>query len=363
MKTSDLVLYASCIPVRGYTRSLIYRLQEAQYNFIPNSLCDLLLAENGHLHVPKILANLSNDDQYIFNDYIQFLIDKRLAFWTNTPDLFPRMKDDWESPSLITNAVICIEEIDIAYLLSLVKQLEDLLCQCIELRFQTYFSHKAALQILSLFDHSIIESIEILVINYNDWYDIQWQESIVEHYPRVKRITLYNSKNYYKNIINDVIIEHIPQPFLEEKCGTVTHRSLIFSFSFYTEAIHFNSCLNRKLCVDSHGNIKNCPCSTHFFGNIQNDSLQSVVRTPEFQSLGKISKDMIEICKFCEFRYACPDCRIHTVHRKRLSHPEYCKYNPFIGRWEHEEGFLSVDSCGKYDDSGIFHLYPEYVED
>lgn len=363
MKKRNLVLYASCIPVKGYTRSLIYCLQEALYYPIPNSLYDLLYVGKGCLDLDKIASELSGSNLTIFNDYVQFLLDKRLAFCTNTPQLFPRLICDWESPSQVTNAIIYIDNSNytISDLQSIIMQLDDMICQCIELRFKINLSDKILIPILNLFKMSIVESIEILAIGQFNHLKILENNLILKKFPRVKRVTVYNTPEYHKSIIDDAILEWIPESYLESKCGTITHRSLIFSYPFFEEACNYSSCLNRKVCIDATGNVRNCPASKHIWGNVKNSSLQSIITQPRFQNLWKITKESVEVCKYCEFRFACPDCRIHIANMKYyLSHPKYCKYNPFIGKWQHESGFKSIESCGYYDETGKFNLYSSF---
>ena len=63
----------------------------------------------------------------------------------------------------------------------------------------------------------------------------------------------------------------------------------------------------------------------------------------------KIKKDDIDVCKDCEFRYICTDCRsIIKDLNYRYSQPVKCKYNPYLGKWEGEEGYVPVEECGTY---------------
>ncbi|MCG8412356.1 MAG: hypothetical protein MI739_13845, partial [Bacteroidales bacterium] len=76
---------------------------------------------------------------------------------------------------------------------------------------------------------------------------------------------------------------------------------------------------------------------------IDNTSLLDVVNSKEFQFYWNISKDQIEVCKDCEFRYICSDCRAYTKNSNVYSQPAKCTYNPYIAKWEGEEGYVSVD--------------------
>lgn len=52
---------------------------------------------------------------------------------------------------------------------------------------------------------------------------------------------------------------------------------------------------------------------------------------------GHIKKDDIEICKDCEFRYICTDCRVQVDHK--YARPNTCIYNPYTNLWKGQEGY------------------------
>lgn len=70
------------------------------------------------------------------------------------------------------------------------------------------------------------------------------------------------------------------------------------------------------------------------FGNIKEKSLKEIVINQKFQSLWKIIKDDVEVCKDCEFRYICTDCRAFQEEDSNLLKPKKCSYNPYNCEWE-----------------------------
>lgn len=96
----------------------------------------------------------------------------------------------------------------------------------------------------------------------------------------------------------------------------------------------FNGCLNRKISIDAQGNIKNCPSFSGEFGNITSMRLADVVKQAEFRRVWSIYKDNISVCKDCELRYACTDCRAYTVGDDPLGKPSRCGYDPYTGVWD-----------------------------
>ncbi len=55
---------------------------------------------------------------------------------------------------------------------------------------------------------------------------------------------------------------------------------------------------------------------------------------PGFKKYWDINKDKIYVCKDCEFRYICTDCRAYVEDPEDiLSKPLKCGYNPYTGEW------------------------------
>lgn len=73
----------------------------------------------------------------------------------------------------------------------------------------------------------------------------------------------------------------------------------------YVEAKQFNIGLNRKVCLNKYGEVKNYLTHIESFGNILEDNLMEIIEKPSFQQKWKVSNDLIEHCNICEFRYCC----------------------------------------------------------
>lgn len=71
------------------------------------------------------------------------------------------------------------------------------------------------------------------------------------------------------------------------------------------------------------------------FGNIKDTTLQEALDQPDFKKYWNVTKDQIEVCKDCEFRYICTDCRAYTEHPENMyAKPLKCGYNPYTCEWE-----------------------------
>lgn len=100
---------------------------------------------------------------------------------------------------------------------------------------------------------------------------------------------------------------------------------------FVIKAVSGHQCFNKDLYIAY--NLEVFPCVmerriSHGFIKDANDL--SVVKT----GICKCNKDFINECKYCEFRYACHDCRPNCNGGNLYDKPWYCSYNPKTGRWK-----------------------------
>lgn len=338
MKTSKFIIYADCIPVKGSKRSIICDTQNNTYHFIPNGLYDILMAYNGQT-VEKIKMDYKFQYNDIIDEYFDFLIANKLIFFTQYPDLFPKISTDWDSPSLITNIIIDYDEM-IHDFCSLLPQFEFLKCSYLQLRFFKKTSIEYIFSIAEMLKkiNSRVVSIDFILPYYKD-LDVDMLNIFLLENSRIHSLILYDSpidvsynpvghKMGYlmqikKNIIN------------EKNCGMINKEYFYSNIKLFSESQHFNTCLNRKLSIDKHGNIKNCPSMLDNYGNIKNTSLLEAVSHPTFKKYWNITKDQIEVCKDCEFRHVCTDCRAYIEDPENIySKPLKCGYNPYTNQWE-----------------------------
>jgi radical SAM protein with 4Fe4S-binding SPASM domain len=61
--------------------------------------------------------------------------------------------------------------------------------------------------------------------------------------------------------------------------------------------------------------------------------MANTVASMDFQRFWRISKDHMEICRQCEFRYVCTDCRAYLESDVSRGKPARCSYDPSTGRW------------------------------
>ena len=101
---------------------------------------------------------------------------------------------------------------------------------------------------------------------------------------------------------------------------------------------HFvNSCWFGKIAIQEDGNI--IPCVFHrniSLGNVNKNSIYEIINSKETFNCWYYNFDKVNECCFCEFRFACKDCRAigFGVSGNINEKNPRCLYTPSLGKWE-----------------------------
>lgn len=342
-------LFASCVVVKGVHRGFIYDLQRPLSSCaIPLDLCDVL-----DKHHNKSIEDIKNHYRHKYDEtieeYFQFLLSENLAYCFEKQELvrFPPINMDWISPSLVTNAIIYYSNVFKTSFTQILIQLSQLKCNAVQICFEDASTMEDIRNISALFDGLRIMSVEFF-INWHSAIIFTDIAEIIASQPRIRRCWIGNYSGVSLNIDERMIILNNRMCFTAN-CGTVNTKYFAINLPFFTEAQHHNTCLNRKICIDENGDIKNCPAMKKSYGNIRDTTLGEAINKPGFKDLWYVCKDQIDVCKDCEFRYMCTDCRAFIKDPANpYSQPAKCTYNPYICLWEGQDGYVPVEECGTY---------------
>lgn len=96
------------------------------------------------------------------------------------------------------------------------------------------------------------------------------------------------------------------------------------------KAISGHQCFIKDLYVSSLLDVYPCVMERRTsHGNLKGKKLKDIIN-PEIRGM---SKDYIDGCKECEYRYACFDCRPDSNGKGLYSKPWFCSYDPTKGVW------------------------------
>ena len=187
-------------------------------------------------------------------------------------------------------------------------------------------------------------------------------ELLTNKYKNIAFIFVYSSPD------NKFIKRHVlglQQIFTSKNQFEVTHiKSLDFfnvNITLFTESQKHNTYFNRKLFIGANGEIKNALLTDEVFGNINelnsDAKISKIIESKEFQKYWYIHKGLIDVCKKCEFRHMCVDNRVPKKRNEKEWFMETeCNYNPYIAKWNHEDGYKTLGECGVISNENGFKI-------
>jgi len=337
-----LLLYSNITLTIGAKRSLISDLQNGKVHLIPNSFA-IFINENNKKDKKEIYNTYSKEEVPIVNEYFQWLEKKEFISWIENQELldcFVELPKQWDMPYKITNMILDIGITPIT-LDKVFEEIETHKVPFLQIRFYKNISITELSNILYKLKESCINGLEI-ILPYSDLFTEEVIIEIISNQTRIFEIVFYNAptnktvNNLLEHLyLNSKIVYTIEDISSCKYCGIISQNHFVANIDLYMEGQFHNTCLNRKISVDENGDIKNCPSMLKNFGNINNTSFNEVLLNNEFINTWNITKSDITICKECEFRNICTDCRAYIQNPNDIfSKPLKCGYDPYSNEWE-----------------------------
>jgi SPASM domain peptide maturase of grasp-with-spasm system len=308
------------------------------------------LVENENKLVAEIAKDFVPED---LDEYLTYLENHEYIFYCEDweRELFTKIDMTYLYPGDISNLVLDIST-NPAYDMTKVVEIASKLGPVnIQVRGYDVVDFTIIEQFLAQINGMRIRSVDFIV-KYSKTITNEQIEAFCEKYKQVLSFVFHSAP--FSKVDSVVIIQKlvrrigfIDQPILDHTaCGNISHHYLNSNITLFTESQHHNTCLNQKLSIDVDGNIKNCPSMPESYGNINDitaEELQEIVKSKAFQKYWNIKKDDIKICRDCEFRHICTDCRAYREDDADMySKPLKCGYNPYIAKWNTEVGYQTV---------------------
>jgi len=330
------LLYSSCIPVAGAKYKIICDLERSSYVRIPDGLYEILTEHRGRTN-EEIKEIYGNKYDGTIDNYFKTLVDNEFAFTTDNPEKFPELSMDWHMPFEIFNAIIDQDKNSSYNIEKIVSQLSGLNCKYLQIRFFDVMSLGNILNLLDFFEkiRSPIIGLELL-LPASISLDYDAAKEVLCRYNRVNKVVLHGSITEFsvEGIDGHGYLVQTPIRITSEShCGVVDETLFTTNIKSFTEAKKFNSCLNGKVSVDRKGFIRNCPSMKNHYGHVDEVSIVEAIKDAGFKKVWGVTKDQINICKNCEYRYICTDCRAYTQNSELYAKPSKCNYDPYSGVW------------------------------
>jgi SPASM domain peptide maturase of grasp-with-spasm system len=333
-------LFANCIPVKGYKRSIIFDFQRSTFEFIPNVLYEIL-TEHKSKTIQDIKEIYGADAESYIDEYLSFLIKNEFAFLCTEEEfeLFPEMDTSYFDSSLISNFIIDIGDEYLHEFDYVFNELKLIRCKHVQVRFFRKTTRKELDDLLVNTLDKNFRSIH-LILPFNSQLDKDALMFLHSNYP-VDRIDIYNTPAAQLKSLRRLRSKYYPIFYTssnitdETHCGIISPSFFQINTALFTESLKYNTCLHKKMSIDKNGYIKNCPSMKDHYGHISNTGLLQALDIPAFKALWDIKKDLVNICKDCEFRHICTDCRAYIATPENIySKPAKCNYDPYTCTWE-----------------------------
>lgn len=312
-------LASNCLIVRGHRSSSIVDVQRQSFFTLLNTEIDLYVDEQRRVD----LGRLKTENIEMYN----YMLENDILI-SNSVSQKP-LSMEWDFPGEISNAILHLSG-EYPINKHLIKSLEFLGVESVGLIISCKLDVR---KVISLFVGTNISSINL--VSTPEFLDVEKTVKKIED-KRVKSTCIFEAEDakIERTDLGHYIV-HSQEAFLPVTgCGFISKDLFSLDLLTFTESHHHNSCLNRKIAIDKEGNIKNCPSMAESFGNIKDTTLAKAIEKPGFKKYWDINKDKIHVCKDCEFRYMCTDCRAYVEDPEdMLSKPLKCGYNPYTGEW------------------------------
>ncbi len=102
----------------------------------------------------------------------------------------------------------------------------------------------------------------------------------------------------------------------------------------YRLKINFNSCWCGKIAITADGKFRPCIYSTMVLGDLKEEDKKKIL--DQYRGYWKITKRQVAVCKDCELKYICFDCREISFRETGdlYGFNPYCRYDPYKGDWK-----------------------------
>jgi radical SAM protein with 4Fe4S-binding SPASM domain len=128
-------------------------------------------------------------------------------------------------------------------------------------------------------------------------------------------------------------------------CTIQTQPRFLINREIYDRNKRGNSCWFGKASVSSSGDVMPCIFARdQIVGNVLEQRFGDIILGTNMQSLWELNHDRIEVCKDCEYRYVCWDCRPWAYGLTGNIFAKYpkCTYDPYSGAWGNAEEALRL---------------------
>jgi hypothetical protein len=296
-------IYAHCVLVEGSECSLIIDFYHKKYLKVSSPVGIFLKENMNDFQVDEDLQYVEQQDNLLFN-VIDVLYKNGMGFFASSPGEFKSIDVSCdESPDIINNAIIEIEEIEFELHKKVFEDLNVLLCKYIEVWFSEKCTFCDIAALVNGWNSSVLRGARVFVdaikMNTEELFKFNNLQQLSGG--KIDEIVLYNCMVRPVNLNSTIIYTKSDLSNLNYQGNK--YNKIVMEMSFFVESKNRNPFYYKKICIDREGNIKNFLANNEIFGNIKTDSLNNICLSPNFQRLWYATTDKIVDIKDSPMRY------------------------------------------------------------
>lgn len=287
-------LYSCSKIALGKQYAAVYLLNRERIERIPIEV-SVLIQELSKKTIGEVKEQYNNET---VDQWVEYLWKNNIGFYVEDPRPFINAPIDYEKPSFIRRMQIEYSSSSPYDISSLSALIDLLLCKHIEIRLIGSVSLNLMNDILSCLRETCVRSIDLYVENTsNKKEDII---SLLENHSKISSAIFFNAGYSYN---------HKYIYFVKESLDSIRNKpwpldKYVVNFPFFSESMRYNTFYNKKIAIDSTGQIKNDLLLSEVFGVFPLDNPADIITNPCFTRFWNINVDLIEELKESEFRYA-----------------------------------------------------------
>ncbi|MDR2836351.1 MAG: hypothetical protein LBV69_09225 [Bacteroidales bacterium] len=335
------ILKGNCISIVGYNRGIIYNLFDNSYYFIPKTFAKMF--QKSAVFNKKLQSE----------DSLNFFKDNKLIIEISKNQIrqFPQVTPEYINKNDFEHVVIEICNQNIETIDLIIKKISNFKIKSIEFIFSDNVELDFALTIINKINLEL-NIAKVITLKYDLFLRIS---------EKINLNTIDYVKTYSCSEENKLNLQTSKYSYLDANYWKMNETKLFFNFDFFAEAISYHVKFNQMIFIDKNGNIKQNPLGNSVCNYMKLN--KNFLTNNIFTELWYVSKEKCHVCKNCEFRYMCVDARIPLkINDNEYYFKEECTYNPYICKWQGEEGYVPVEECGTYGKETGFVPDKEKIE-
>lgn len=333
MISKKFKLFHCCIPVKGVTIGTIIDLQRDLHFSVPNNILEYI-EEYSNKSLYYLFFDFK-ESKKILKKFIRFFIQNELVIVADQLDCFTRLSTNYIRPFQIDTITIEIVDFENFHHNLFSLKIEELGVKALKI----IIKDDVLITIKKILD--LLKNSKTLSISLFTPHNVEIErdlEFLCNKYFRLTQIIFFNYSPNNKEIKRKNTIfnyDFLPVEKVFYK-GVQNPNNFVININSFLEAVNFNLNYNRTIYIDSNGNLKRHMLDVVDFGIITSVDISIQIENNVISELWHITKDKINICKDCQFRYICPDDRVPIKLNPAdlfYSHLTNCKYDPYTDKW------------------------------